>query len=225
MEKLSDIRPGMSVNLVMHIDIEKEITDVRNATVYDTDGVNIILSQTNPPFTRYHVGEHITVTYLIKKKDNIRRIGFSGKVLDIVNDYNLYSSNTVQAITIIRDSELNINDIRMHYRVKPRSDNGIHLYVKDEKVNVIDISIGGARFCHSNNHPIEQGIMIKMILTLDVHKFSLEAKAVNVWYPSEAERRADIEYVSVHFLKMDKKCSYLLGGKILAIQRELLSKT
>ena len=225
MEKLSDIRPGMSVNVVMHIDIEKEITDVRNATVYDTDGVNIILSQTNPPFTKYHVGEHITVTYLIKKKDNISRISFSSKVVNVLNDYALYSSRTVQAITIIRDSELNIYDLRMHYRVKPRSDNGIHLYVEDEKVNVIDISIGGALFCHSSNYPIEQGIMIKMILTLDVHKFSLEAKAVNVWFPSEPERRADMQYVSVRFLTMDKKCSYLLGGKILAIQRELLSQT
>jgi hypothetical protein len=224
-EKLSDIRPGMSVNLVMHIDIEKEITDVRNAIVYDTDGVNYILSQTNPPFTRYHVGEHITVTYLIKKKDNIRRIGFSGKVVNVLNDYALYSTETVQAVTVIRESDLKTYDLRMHYRVKPRSDNGIHLYVRDEKVNIIDISIGGARFCHSNNHHIEQGIIINMILTLDVHKFNLEAKAVDVWYPSEAERQADLEYVSVHFWKMDKKCSYLLGGKILAIQRELLSKT
>jgi hypothetical protein len=66
--------------------------------------------------------------------------------------------------------------------------------------------------------------MIKMILILDLERFDIEAKTVNVWYPSEAGSRADLEYVSVQFSKLDKKCSHLLSGKILTIQREFLSK-
>lgn len=225
MEKLVDIRPGMSVNIVMNVDIDKEIADVRNAIVYDVNGVEIVLSQTNPPFTRYHIGTGIAVTYLLKRKENPSRIGFSGKVTGILNDYKLYSSNTVRAISIVRDSELKIYDLRMHYRVSPRSDSGILLYAGGEKVNLLDISIGGARFCHPIDKPIEPGVVIKMILIVDLERFDIEAKSVNVWYPSEAGRRADLEYVSVQFFKMDKRCSHLLSGKILAIQREFLSKT
>ncbi|HVO66409.1 MAG TPA: PilZ domain-containing protein [Syntrophales bacterium] len=225
MEKLVDIRPGMSVNVVLNVDVDKELADVRNAVVYDVDSSGIVLSQTNPPFTKYHIGKEITVTYLVKRKEGPIRIGFSGKVLNILNDYSLHSSKTVQAVNIIRESELKIYDLRMHYRVNPKSDSGIHLYVGNEKVNLLDISIGGARFCHPIDNPIELGVMIKMILTIDWERFDVEAKSVNVWYPSEIGRRADLEYVSVQFFKMDKKCSHLLSGKILAIQREFLSKT
>jgi len=224
-EKLVDIRPGMSVNVVLNVDVDKELADVRNAVVYDVDSSGIVLSQTNPPFTKYHIGKEITVTYLVKRKEGPIRIGFSGKVLNILNDYSLHSSKTVQAVNIIRESELKIYDLRMHYRVNPKSDSGIHLYVGNEKVNLLDISIGGARFCHPIDNPIELGVMIKMILTIDWERFDVEAKSVNVWYPSEIGRRADLEYVSVQFFKMDKKCSHLLSGKILAIQREFLSKT
>ncbi|HYA13828.1 MAG TPA: PilZ domain-containing protein [Syntrophales bacterium] len=225
MEDLVDIRPGMSVNIVLNVDIDKETSDVRNAVVYDVDGKGIVLSQTNPPFTKYHIGIGITITYLLKKKEGPSRIGFSGKVSGIINDYNLYSSETVQAINIVRESELKVYDLRMHYRVSPKSDAGINIYVGDEKVNLLDISLGGARFCHSIDKPIEPGVMIKMILTIDWERFDIEAKSVNVWYPSEIGRRADLEYVSIQFFKMDKKCSHLLSGKILAIQREFLSKT
>jgi hypothetical protein len=223
-ENVIDIKPGMSVNLVTDVDIGKEITDIRNAIVYDIDGVNITLSQTNPPLTKHHIGKEITITYLNKHKDGIRRNGFSGKVLNILNDYNLYSSKSVQAIVIIREGAFRTCDLRMHYRVKPISGSGINLFVEDEKANLIDISIGGVRFCHSKKHSIAPGTIIEITITLDGQKFSLEARCINIWHSSEYEKQKDLEYVSVQFLNVDKKCSYLLSGKILTIQRELLSK-
>jgi hypothetical protein len=223
-EKLKEINPGMSVNIVAHVDVDKEITEVRNAIVYDVDGASLVLSQTNPPFTKYQLDKEITVTYVVKGKDGLSRIGFSGKVVSILNDYSLYSSNVVQALNVLRKSGLKKYDLRMHYRVSPKSDSGIHIYVGHERVSLIDISMGGARFCHSKDDPIESRTMINMILELDAHKFNLEAKTVNVWYPAEAGRRVDLEYVSVQFMKLDKTCSHILSGKILAIQRELLSK-
>jgi hypothetical protein len=224
-ENVVDIRPGVSVNLIVYVDIRKEISDVRNAIVYDIDGVNIMISQTNPPLAKHHIDKEVTVTYLAKHKSGIRRIGFSGKVGKILYDYNLYSSKTVQAITIIREGGFKTCDLRMHYRVKPRSDSGINIYVKDKKANLIDISIGGVRFCNSRKDPIEPGSIIEIIITLDGQQFSLDAKTVNVWHSSEYANQKDMEYVSVQFLNVDKICSHLLSGKILSIQRELLSKT
>ena len=224
MEKLREVNPGMSVNIVAHVDMDKEIAEVRNAIVYDVDGANLVLSQTNPPFTKYHIDKEITVTYLVKGEGTLSRIGFSGKLVGILHDYSLSGSSVVQALTVLRKSGLRTYDLRMHYRVSPKSDSGIHISVGNERVSLIDISMGGARFCHSKNHPIESRTIIKMMLELDAQKFNLEAKTVNVWYPSEAGRRADLEYVSVQFMKLDRECSYMLSGKILAIQRELLSK-
>jgi hypothetical protein len=223
-EKLKDINPGMSVNIVADVDVDKEITEVRNAIVYDVDGAGLVLSQTNPPFTKYHINKEITVTYIVKGTDDLSRIGFSGKLVGILNDYSLYGSNVVHALTVSRHGGLKKYDLRMHYRISPKSDSGIHIYAGNERVSLIDISMGGARFCHSKDHPIESRTIINIILELDAQKFNLEAKTVNVWYPSEAGRRADLEYVSVQFMKMDKNCSHILSGKILAIQRELLSK-
>jgi hypothetical protein len=223
-DKLKEVNPGMSVNIVANVDVDKEITEVRNAIVYDVDGAKLVLSQTNPPFTKYHLDKEITVTYIVKGKDTLSRVGFSGKLVGILNDYSLYSSNVVQALNVLRKGGLKTYDLRMHYRVSPKSDSGIYVYVGDERVSLIDISMGGARFCHSKNRPIESRTILNIILELDAQKFKLEAKTVNVWYPSEAGRRADLEYVSVQFMKLDKNCSHDLSGKILAIQRELLSK-
>ena len=221
---MKDINPGMSVNIVAAVDVDKEIAEVRNAIVYDIDGARLVLSQTNPPFTKYHIDRDISVTYIVKGKDVVSRIGFSAKLVGILNDYSLYGSNVVEALTVLRKSGLKKYDLRMHYRIRPKSDSGIHIYIGDERVSLIDISMGGARFCHSKDHRIESRTMINIILELDAKKFNLEAKTVNVWYPSEAGRRVDLEYVSVQFMKLDKNCSHILGGKILAIQRELLSK-
>jgi hypothetical protein len=221
---MKDINPGMSVNIVADVDVDKEITEVRNAIVYDVDGAGLVLSQTNPPFTKYHINKEITVTYIVKGKDGLIRVGFPGKLVGILNDYSLYGSSVVQALSVLRQGGLKTYDLRMHYRINPKSDSGIHIYAGNERVSLIDISMGGARFCHSKDHPIESRIVINIILELDAQKFNLEAKTVNVWYPSEAGRRADLEYVSVQFMKMDKNCSHILSGKILAIQRELLSK-
>jgi glutaredoxin-related protein len=223
-DKLKEVNPGMSVNIVANVDMAKEITEVRNAIVYDVDGAKLVLSQTNPPFTKYHLDKEITVTYIVKGEDTLSRVGFSGKLVGILKDYSLYSSNVVQALNVLRKGGLKTYDLRMHYRVSPKSDSGIHVYVGGERVSLIDISMGGARFCHSKDRPIESRTILNIILELDAEKFNLEAKTVNVWHPSEAGRRADLEYVSVQFMKLDRTCSHNLSGKILAIQRELLSK-
>jgi hypothetical protein len=223
-EKLKDINPGMSVNIVANVDMYKEMIEVRNAIVYDVDGAKLLLSQTNPPFTKYHIDKEITVTYIVKGEDGLSRIGFSAKLVSILNDYSLYSSNVVQALEVLRKGGLKTYDLRMNYRISPKSDSGVCIYVGDERVSLIDVSLGGARFCHSKDRPIESRTIINVVLELDAQKFNIEAKTVNVWYPSEAGRRTDLEYVSVQFMKLDRNCSHILSGKILAIQRELLSK-
>ncbi len=225
MSKLVEIRPGMNVNIIAHVDINEEKTDVINAIVYDVDDVRIILSQTTPPLPEFYIGKEITVTYLARKEDELSRIGFTGEIIKVLNDYQLYSSQTVQAISVLRQGGFKAYDLRMHYRVKPKWDSGVDIYLEGEKVNIIDISMGGARICHVKKNPIKTGTAIAISLSIDRQKFVMEATALDVWYPHESDRKTDLEYITVQFQKLDKQCSHLLSGKLLAIQRELLSKT
>ncbi len=221
---LKEVNPGMSVNIVADVNVDKETTEVRNAIVYDVNGTTLLLSQTNPPFTKYHISNEIAVTYVAKSREGVGRIGFVAKLTGIVDNYNLSGSSIVQALAVLRKSRLKAYDLRMHYRVCPRSYSGINLHIGQERISPIDISMGGARFCHSKDHPTESRTIIKLILELDADKFDIEAKTISVWYITEAGRRTDLEYVSVQFMNLDKECGRILGGKILAIQRELLSE-
>ena len=225
MENTAVAKPGLNVNIIFTLDIEKETADVRGAIIYDITGRDVILSQTNPPITERHIGKDISVTYLIKEKSDAARYGFHGKIVNIIKDYNLSSSKTVSAILVERDTASITYDLRMHYRVRPKSnDASIAVYLGNEKVTLIDISIGGARFCHKKDCPVETGKIIKVFLFIDGHRFPLDARVASSWLPSNAGRQPDLEHLRLQFLNMDKKCSRLLNGKILAIQREILSK-
>jgi hypothetical protein len=225
MENKADAKPGLNVNILFTLDIDKETADVRGAMIYDVIGKNIILSQTNPPVMERHIGKGISVTYLTRGKQDASRYGFRGKVVEIIKDYNLSSSKTVSAINVEVQTDSETYDLRMHYRVKPRSsDASVAIYLGNEKVNLIDISIGGARFSHKKDHPVVPGTTIKLALSIDSQRFPLDAKIVGAWLPVDAGKPPDLEYVRLQFLHMDNKCSRLLSGKILAIQREMLSK-
>lgn len=224
MEKLTGLRPGMSVNIVTYVDVDKEIIDVKNALVYDANTAEIILSQTTPLISDDDIGKEITITYLTDQNASLTRVGFVGKVVNILSDYNLDASKTVQAIRVIKESDFISFDLRMHYRVKPKLNSDIYLSVAHEKVNLMDISLGGALFSHSKIRPIKPATYLNIILTIDGQEFSIEGKSVNTWHYAKSERSADLEYVSVQFLELDKRCSHALSGKILSIQRELLSK-
>ncbi|MCX5853863.1 MAG: PilZ domain-containing protein [Deltaproteobacteria bacterium] len=157
--------------------------------------------------------------------NTVKRFGFNGKIADIINDYSLSSSNLVPAIIIKKTSGFRQYDLRMHYRVKPRlGDHSIALCVGTEKMNLIDISIGGAHFCHKKDHPIEPGKIMKATLYVDGQSFNPDIRTLSVWSPAETGRLPGLEYARVQFFNMDKKCSYALNGKIMVIQRELLSE-
>jgi len=222
MKKLTDIRPGMRVSIITDIDIEKEVADVRNAVVYDMEGASIVLSQSDPPFTSRQTGQKITVTYLVRQERSLSRTGFPGKLTGIVNNYALSSQNKVQAINIVREGPLKKYDLRMHFRVKPRTQDGINLFLKGEKTALMDISIGGARLCRSGGDAVNVDEPLSVNLIIDGQIFHCEARPVKVWRSSETAR-PDLEYVSLLFLNMDRRCSHLLSGKILAIERGLLS--
>jgi hypothetical protein len=222
-EDSTEIKAGLNVNIVVHVDIDKEITDVRSAIIYDVAGANIILSQTDPPFERHHIGRNVTVTHLIRRGNDFSRIGFSGKVINILNDYRHTSSSMVTAVIVKKETKINEYDLRMHFRVRPKADSNVTLIVGTEKCNLIDVTLGGARFSHKKDESMKSGNIINILLVIDDDKFNIEAKTIRVWSSSETALQENMEYVSVQFLSIDKNARQLLGRKIMMMQRKNVS--
>jgi hypothetical protein len=221
----TDMKPGLSVNIIVAVDILQEATDVRGAIIYDIDGKNVILSQTNPPLTSRYTGKDVSVTYLVREKEDLARLGFEGKIVEIIEEYTLSASNTAPAILVKMYTGFKKYNLRMHYRVKPKlNDLSIVLYLENQKMNLLDISIGGAFFCHQSDHMIEPGETRKMILSIDEQRFPIDARILSAWVPSGIGKPSNLQYVRVQFLNTDKTCNHVLSGRIMAIQRELLSK-
>ncbi|MCG6535584.1 MAG: hypothetical protein L7F78_13040 [Syntrophales bacterium LBB04] len=221
----ASLKPGLNINIIFTLDFETETVDVRTAIIYDIVGEDIILSQTNPPFVERHLGKEVSVTYLTKENNSAARYGFEGKVANVIREYKLNSSNTVPAIIIKKNTGLKKYNLRMSYRVKPKSnDISLSIYFADEKVQILVISIGGALFCRTSDHLTETGKIKRLDLFIEGQQFQIDCKILNAWFPSDTVRLPDLEYVKLQFLDMDKKCCRLLNEKLFAIQREILSR-
>lgn len=217
-----DIRPGMRVDIVVSTDFVKELTDVRRAVVYEIDKKRIVLSQSSPPLTRYYLNRGMVLTYIVAGKEGPIRVGVFCKLTDIV-PYRIASDEPVQAVVMNVKSGAELQNLRMHFRVRPRSDQNLAVYLENERANIVDISVGGAMLSHSDSRPYKVHDRIETSIVIDGERFEFVSLVLRVWRPY-MDQRQRIEYVSVQFLDMDRRLNYLLGGKIFGIERENLVK-
>jgi len=219
-----NIGPGSNVELVLEMDVLKEKIDVRRAIVHDVEGDRYILSQTSPPVRLSDVGKDARVTRLIRNGDQLHRRGFSGMLEEILRDYPLTSSRTVQALVIRRTSGLETYNLRMHYRVRPGSEWSTRIAVDSQAVNLIDISIGGALFSHGIEHPFEHNRTVEVSYTgSDGTRHAIPAVVRRVWTPQDA-RCDGIEFVAVRFTHLEKELERELAREIMELQRGSLYK-
>ncbi len=218
-----NISPGSNVDIVLDFDWSEETIDVRSATVYDLDDERIILSQTSPPIGTYRIGKRVNVTYLVREKDGPARYFITGRLAEIVRDYRLSGSGTAEALVIIQEPGREPFNLRLFYRLEPTADSGIVLLLNEEKVNIIDISIGGAKFTHSKDHPVRPKKILKLILQVGEESFDVEAQVVRI-FPVSGRMAKKLESVAVQFLNLDREMIDLLSKKIRDIEREMCYK-
>ena len=215
-----NISPGSNVDIVVDFDWSEETIDVRRATVYDLDDQRIILSQTSPPIATYDIGKRVKVAYLVTEKDGPARYCITGRLAEIVRDYKLSGSETSEAIVLIQESGHERFNLRLFYRLEPQTDSGLTLFLGEEKVNILDISIGGAKFTHRKDHPVKHKEMLKLILQVGEESFDIEAQVVRV-LPVSGRMAKKLESVAVQFLNLDMNIKDLLSKKIRDIEREM----
>lgn len=225
MDKTLNIRPGLGVDCIVNIDLIKETIDVRRAIIYDLESDRYILSQTTPTLKSYNLGKRIFITYLSRQQNQFIRFGFSGRVLDIVRDYPLSSSQTVNAVIIKKNSGFDSYDLRMHYRLKPGADCPFSLEMDSHSIHLLNISLGGALFSHNNARPMEPSQLITVIYRDEEGiKYPIMAKIKRV-SPSSSIGIGNLEYVAVQFTNRGIELSRSLSLALLQAQRAALYKT
>jgi hypothetical protein len=120
-------------------------------------GDRMIVAQTDPPISRTHLGKELFVTFLDRSDGQPRRFGFPAIVVEFIKEFELSSLLKVQALVLKKAGAFEEYNLRMFYRLEPPTDCGIRISVDGKGVNLIDISIGGAKFSHEKVFPFEIG--------------------------------------------------------------------
>ncbi|MBW2036578.1 MAG: PilZ domain-containing protein [Deltaproteobacteria bacterium] len=214
-----DIAPGLNVDVIVDLSWLKETIDVRRATVYDVVGERIVLSQTSPPISKRYLGNRVIITLVRQEREGPVRYGVTAVPTEIIKDYRLSRSQTTQAIVMIRQPGLERFNLRMFYRVDLPSDSNMAIRLKREKVNIIDISIGGAKFTYKKMHSLKPGEIIRLDLEIEEKSFDVEARVVRI-LPVMGRMSRELETIAVQFLGLDRKIKDLLSRKIRYIERE-----
>jgi len=226
MIKVPQLKVGTRLNIVFENEIMQSNAHFMKALVYDIQEGKIIISQTSPALNRNFLNRRIMVSFLAQMDGRNLRFGFPATLIDLINDYKIVSEKNVEALVLQRDKAAEPLEFRMYFRVKPHSQSNISLILNEteEKVSLIDISLGGAKFVSPKNYSFRAADKVKFKLLIGGRVFDLEAKVRNIWAPYDVPEKKNIRYVSIEFEYDDKQREAALGKAILEIERQLLSE-
>jgi len=218
------IKPGMPLEIVFEKEFNQPNAHYMKAVVYDCDKNNITISQTSPALGKNFLKRRVMATFLAQKEQRVLRFGFPAQLMDLISDYAISSENTVEALRLKKLAEQEPVDFRMYYRVQPPSETNLRLFLQEEKVSLLDISIGGAKFSYPKSHIFQPNEKVNFKLIIADAVFSVDAVVRSVRDTLFNAANRNIQYVSVEFRIEDKKIEASLGQAILDIERNLLCR-
>lgn len=213
------VRPGLSTKIVTDIDEAKERIVVKGSTVYDVQEPSIILAQTDPPILKSMLHKELTVTYLVREKDDTVRHGFSAELVEFI-DYRLNSGQQVKALVVKKTGPEKLCNIRMSYRVNPTGHSAITMSVLANTVNIIDISLGGVKITYGTSLVLKSDDIVQVGLEIDGRTYTSEARILRTWQGDHEGARHDLWFATAEFANMKRTVEYALSRKILDIERE-----
>ena len=209
------IRPGMNVDCLLSVYEQGSGLDVRRSQVYELYDTVMIISQTNQHILPSYIGRGIEIT-CVNKKEGIR-IGISGKISRIVDNYELSSSEKVGAVFLSNLSEEKQYNLRFAFRVSPSQAHELILRnSQEETLEIVNISATGVKFSHDMASEYKRGQIIKLYLSYEKAFYELKGRVVSK-KPGRSERLGKVEYVSVKFLDL----GYRVEEKLYKIVRKI----
>lgn len=216
-----NIRPGTNINLVVNVDHMRETIDVGNSVIHEAGEDVLIAAQTDPPISRTRLGQEIFVTFLDKSGKRLRRMGFPAVIAGFIADYELNPTVRVQALALRQAGEAEEYNLRMFFRLEPPGSSGLTISIHGRPVNLIDVSIGGARFSYERSNALNAGDDIALTIVMDSAAHSVQGRVLRVWEPENERIRKTIAMASVQFTEMEARVKNMLARKIRDIEREL----
>jgi len=219
------LKPGKKIDIIFENEILQKNAHYLKAVIYDYEGTKIIISQTSPALDMNFINRRILITFLMNNNGRLTRFGFSAVFIDLIKDYEIASKKKVEALIMQQKEEAGPLDFRMYFRVKPPQGSDLSLFHNEEKFNLLDISLGGAKFTHNKKQLFRPADSIDLTLIIGGATFDLKTKVREVWDPDETGfSGTNLQYVSVEFTDINRQMEALLGRAILTIERELLSE-
>ncbi len=219
-----DIKPGATVSIIVDIDYRKEIVETKNSIVHDVEGDRITIAQPDPPISRTHIDKEVYLTYLDRSQNEPVRYGFPVRIAEFIKDYVLSGETRTQAIVLFRRGRTEPHNLRMFFRLEPPGNSGIEIFIHGKKVNILDISIGGAKFSHSKVYPFKLDEEVEVLLIIGERPYQVNARVINMREPENEKMQRILEIVSIQFLSMDGLVKNALGRKIRDIERAIRFK-
>lgn len=221
---IPQLKVGANVNIVFENEINKSNAHFMKALVYDIEDRKIIISQTSPALNRSFLNRRLMVSFLSRIGHHNLRFGFPAKLIDVVNNYAIASKKNVEALVLQQYDDSEQIDFRAFFRVKLPRQSDINLFFKEEKVNLIDISLAGAKFICPKDFLLSPADNAKFNLLIGTSVFDLETRVCEVRPLDDVAGNHNLQYVSVQFDCDNKQLEVALGKAILTIERQLLSE-
>jgi c-di-GMP-binding flagellar brake protein YcgR len=221
---MSTIRPGLGVELIFLSDFLKDNIHVMRSVIYEVMDQKIILSQPSEElsFLSSALNKDIIVTFLIRKGGQDSRFGFKARIIERVNDYEIAVGQRETALVVRQLSKPETYEIRRFVRVRVPSAYGLELHLRGQTMNLIDISLGGAKFSHPEMPPLNPGDRTTLKLHIDEATFHLEADILRVWSPEAEGGSKNLKFGTLKFVDVGKELEQTLGRKIFELERKML---
>jgi hypothetical protein len=206
------IRPGLTLDIV---DKERHMKSL----IYDVINRRIIIAQTSPPLTKHYLNRELSLTFLVRKDGQPVRYGVQARVTDLIHNYRLASSE-VEAVGLEQRTRLDTYNLRLDFRVRPPADSDLSIEWEGQKLNIIDISVGGFQFSYRGDDLPEIQEEFKITLVIDDYFLELGAKVLRIMSPVPHDPH--LRYVGALFMGKSRDYERYLMRKVLDIQRKLL---
>ena len=189
------------------------------ALVYEAAGKRLILSQTLPPIPPPPPKAPLYITYVTRKGNRARRMGFSASVLGFGDDYALSSGIRVPTIIVDMEREPEETCLRKSFRIRTPTNSGLTLAIKGRNYVIFDICLTGVDFIQ----PLWQlafkpSDSLECRLNIDGQNYPLKARVVRVSETLVSRR------IAATFISMGKEMQPALSRKILLLERRELSR-
>lgn len=218
------LRPGTAVDIVLRVDFYREVMDVRRAMIYDVGGTVLVVSRPTPDVKPDYVGRRCTVTFVVREREFKVRYGAPAEIVELKENYSIRQGAVVQAMILKVLGAVEPFNLRMAYRVRPPITSGIGLEVDGQRVSILDISTGGARFLSTVRPPLQFRQRAEIILHLDDVSHAFHAFVVRTQDPGIPGSVRGAQEVAVQFSGMPKRVREQLAKRIMQIDRELRAK-